>query len=81
MIRNLYSILFIIFLSCSSNGDDSTEYPPEEIIPSNLTLTISIVGSDNDNPNGDGSGIIQCSANADDAITYGYRFGNIFKES
>ena len=76
MIRSLYSILLTIFLSCSSNGDDSTPNPPQEIIPSNLTLTISIVGSDNDNPNGDGSGIIQCSANADDAITYGYRFGN-----
>ena len=75
MIRGFY-ILFFIFFSCSSNSDDSNPNPPVEIIPSNLTLTVNLVGAGTDNPNGDGSGIIQCTANAVDAISYGYRFGN-----
>ena len=44
--------------------------------PSNITLNYEILGQDADNPNGDGSGIVNFSATADDAITYIYSFGD-----
>lgn len=40
---------------------------------SNLTLSITIQGADENNPNGDGSGIIRCTATADNAVRYAYR--------
>jgi len=61
MIR-LIIIIFFVTTSCSSekstNGGDNSATTVEEIIPSNLNLTIDIVGQNNDNLNGDGSGVI-----------------------
>lgn len=62
--------------SCSggSNDDDSSDDDgPIVIIPSNLTLTIDIIGADDNNPNGDGTGVIQCTASATDAVKYGFK--------
>ncbi len=75
------NIIFLsIIYSCvgSNNGDNPIIIPPDpvEIIPTNLVLNINIVGVDQNNPNGDGFGIIQCTASATNAIKYGYRFGN-----
>jgi beta-glucanase (GH16 family) len=74
----IIGILFLMLISCggSSDNDDPIIIEPEEIIPTNLQVTITIVGADTNNPNGDGSGIIQCSATATNAVSYGYRFGN-----
>ena len=64
-------------LSCSgdsNNGDTNDDNGgPLVIMPSNLSLTIEIVGTDNLNPNGDGSGVIQCTATATDAVKYGFK--------
>ena len=69
--------LCVILASCSTEGDDDPIVnPPQEIIPSNLVLTIDVIGSDTNNPNGDGSGIIQCTATATNAVRYGYKFGS-----
>jgi len=68
--------LFLFFISCSPKEDPTVPPQNQNIYPSNLTLTINVLGSDSENPNGDGSGIVQCIATADDAVTYGYRFGN-----
>ena len=79
MIRLITIILFLT-TSCSSenstNGGDNPSVIVEEVIPSNLNLTIDILGQNNDNLNGDGSGVINCSASATDAINYEFRFGN-----
>ena len=46
-------------IACSSDGpaesDNNSNNNPEVIVPSNLTLDISIVGQSDANPNGDGS--------------------------
>ena len=64
-----------IFISCS--GDNSGDLPePNDIIPTNIVLTVDIVGSDANNPNGDGSGVVQCHASATNAVKYGFKFGN-----
>ncbi|MEJ2113982.1 MAG: glycoside hydrolase family 16 protein [Flavobacteriaceae bacterium] len=73
----LVGLLSVIVLSCSGEGDDSPNIPPpQDIIPTNLTLNIEIIGADSSNPNGDGSGVVRCTATATDAIKYGFKFGN-----
>lgn len=75
---NVFILLFFVFVSCTKPNGTDPDNPddPIEIIPSNLTLDITVVGTDANNPNGDGSGLIQCTATATDAVKYGYRFGN-----
>lgn len=72
------SIFCVLILSCSGGGDDSivTITEPQEVTPSNLALTIEIVGKDANNPFGDGSGVIKCTATAANTIKYGFIFGN-----
>ena len=66
-------------IACSSDGpadsDNNSNNNPEVIVPTNLTLDISIVGQNDSNPNGDGSGSIICIASATDAVNYEFRFG------
>ena len=70
-------MLFVI--ACSSDGsadsNNNSNNNSEVIVPSNLTLDISIVGQSDANPNGDGSGSIICVASASDAVNYEFRFG------
>jgi beta-glucanase (GH16 family) len=69
----------LLLISCSGGGGSDTPYVPpvqQDIIPTNLNLTINIVGVDANNPNGDGSGIIECSASATNAVKFGYKFGS-----
>ena len=66
-------------IACSSDGpadsNNNSNNNPEVIVPSNLTFDISIVGQNDSNPNGDGSGSIVCIASATDAVNYEFRFG------
>ncbi len=76
--KSFIGILFVLIISCSGNDDGDDPYvPPIEptvIIPSNLSIEITIVGKDASNPNGDGSGKIQCVIKATNAVKYGFRF-------
>jgi hypothetical protein len=65
-------------LSCSAEGDDSIAPIPEtqDVIPTNLTLTLDVVGMDTNNPNGDGTGVVKCTATATNAVAYGFKFAN-----
>jgi len=74
----LYSLLFaVMMLSCggesSSNQDNVIE--EQEIIPSNLSFDVEIIGESTDYPNGDGKGIVRFSASAKDAENYRFVFG------
>ena len=72
-------VFFVLTItSCSSETSNNGGNNPiaEEIIPSNLTLTIDLFGADTDNVHGDGSGVIYCTASAIDADNYEFRFGN-----
>tara|TARA_R110002051_G_scaffold42821_1_gene87514 strand:- start:645 stop:1754 length:1110 start_codon:yes stop_codon:yes gene_type:complete len=71
----LVSLFLWVLTACSSS--DSTAEPIEEaLVPTNLELSITIVGADANNPNGDGSGLIQCTATATNAVRYGFKVGN-----
>jgi len=81
--NKLYFLTFLflgLLYSCggNNNGDNPIINPPDpvDIIPTNLVLNVNIVGADQNNPNGDGSGVIHCSASATNAVSYGFRFGN-----
>ena len=72
-IKNYYIILFsltVAFYSCQEN-----DYSFGEIIaPSNIQIEAEIVGADGNNPNGDGSGVVNFSASADNAVSYKYTY-------
>lgn len=74
-----FLLIFLALFSCGSSDED-TEFqssnPIEDIVPSNLQLTINVFGLDADNPNGDGSGRIECIATATDAIAYNFKVTN-----
>ena len=73
---NLFLFVIIIF-SCSGESTDDATDPsnPDKIIPSNLTLSVEIIGLDSNNPNGDGSGVVRFTATADNAVNFSFRFG------
>lgn len=82
MISKIYSrammlgFLMLLFLTSCSGGDSSEEPIEEGIVPTNLNLSVTIVGADASNPNGDGSGMIECTATATNAVRYGFKVGN-----
>ena len=76
----IFSFVLLLVLGCSSGVEDDgggvgPVDPPTEIIPTNLSVSISIEGTDSNNPNGDGSGLVKFSASAINAVSYSYRFG------
>ena len=71
-IKTMLFLTVFTFLGCQ---DEDQEFGVLKA-PSNITLNYEILGQDADNPNGDGSGIVNFSASADDAITYIYSFGD-----
>lgn len=61
----IFSIL-LIFTGCEPEDPGVGEL----ISPTNIEITADIVGQDDANPNGDGSGVVNFSAEADNAISY-----------
>ncbi len=62
----------LVFLGC-----EKEDYEFGEITaPSGLEVAVNIAGADEDNPYGDGSGLVTFTATASDAITYKYVFSD-----
>jgi len=71
------SALFIALILTSVTGCEEENPTFGEIItPSNVTITAEIVGQDTDNPYGDGSGMVNFTATADNEISYQFNFGD-----
>ncbi|SFW26456.1 family 16 glycosylhydrolase [Cellulophaga fucicola] len=70
-----FSMLLMLF-SCQE--DDATI--GDIIAPTNVTLAAEVVGVDDLNPNGDGSGFVTLKANATNAISYKFDFGDGISE-
>lgn len=63
------TIMLLSFLSCSSDGrSDNGEQ--NNLKPSNLSVSSVVVGTDNNNPNGDGSGVVNFTITATNATSY-----------
>ncbi len=60
------------FMSCQDNESSFGDI----VAPSNLQITASVLGQDASNPNGDGTGIVNFTAKADNAISYKYIFSD-----
>ena len=70
-------VIAISLIACSSGDDDLIVVEdPIDIIPTNLSLTIEIVGANSEQPNGDGNGVIKCQASAKNAVKYGFKFAD-----
>lgn len=75
--KNIKYILipfFSLFLLTGCQEDDGVV--GDIIAPSNIAMSFEIVGVDANNPNGDGTGLVNFTASADNAITYRYDFGD-----
>lgn len=76
----LFTGLFLTMILSCSGTDDPINNPPfeesKDVLPSNLSFEVTIQGVDENNLDGDGSGIITCIASADDTVKYEFRFGN-----
>ena len=76
-IRRITQIVlcFLILVFVTSCQEDDHDFG-EIIAPSNLNVTLEILGQDGANPDGDGSGMVSFEASADNAISYRYSFGD-----
>ena len=68
--------LLLMFSSSCSGEDPMSEVVENEIVPINLTWSITILGADENNLNGDGSGIVLFKVSAINAVRYSFKFGN-----
>ncbi len=64
------------FVSCSSggSGDGDNNGNGNATAPTNLVVQVVIKGQDADHPNGDGSGVVNFTATADNAQKFSYTF-------
>ncbi|MDG1697571.1 MAG: glycoside hydrolase family 16 protein [Polaribacter sp.] len=79
-IKNVYILLFsslIAFFGCQENNYEFGEV----VAPSNIVITAEILGADDNNPHGDGSGTVNFTTNADSASSYVYYFDGIAQAS
>ncbi len=63
-------LLLFSFSSCSSEDSETNS------VVSNLQVEVSLAGASDQQPNGDGSGVIQVTATANNAVRYAFRFDN-----
>ena len=68
-LKNIFTLLFATLLLTVSCQDDEATVG-DLLTPTNLQVTATLVGQDANNPNGDGSGVVNFNASADDTITY-----------
>lgn len=71
-LRLLYFVCSVLFFLNSCSSEDSEE----DTTISNLEVEVSLVGANDQQPNGDGSGVVKVIANANNAVRYTFRFNN-----
>ena len=62
----------IFFIACQEEDQTFGNI----VAPTNIIVVPEIVGQDAANPNGDGSGLVNFTATADNALSFKYSFGN-----
>jgi hypothetical protein len=71
LITTLAGLLFALS-ACQKDEYDMGEL----VAPSNLSVAFEVVGADEANPYGDGTGMVNFTATAQNAITYSFDFGD-----
>ena len=73
---NIYlslALIGLLFITVSCEKD----YQLGDIVaPTNVNLTYEIEGADDENPYGDGSGVVHFTATSDQEISYRFSFGD-----
>ena len=69
------SVFFLLLVGFTSCQEESYEVG-ELIAPTNLNVSVEIVGQDDNNPNGDGSAVVVFTATSDNEINYQFNFGD-----
>lgn len=73
--KNIYILLFS--LMTAFYGCQEKEYEFGDVItPSNIVITTNIAGVDTDNPYGDGTGFVDFTVTADNALSYKFNYGD-----
>ncbi|MBW2962264.1 glycoside hydrolase family 16 protein [Mesonia aestuariivivens] len=76
--KNIYKLSFLMLFSLAafySCQEDDQEFG-EVAAPTNLTLDATVLNTSEEFPNGDGSGLVSFTANAEGAISYEYFYGD-----
>jgi len=72
-----YILPILVGLLFTLNSCQEDQYEMGDLVaPTNVNLTYQIVGADDANPYGDGSGVVNFTATADNEITYNFDFGD-----
>ena len=75
--KNKFKIIAFILVTALFIGCQEEDQTFGNIVaPSNIVIVPEIVGQDATNPNGDGSGVVNFTATADNALSYKFSFGN-----
>ncbi len=70
--KNLNKIISLVILTCCLISCQDEPSFGDVIAPTNIVVTAEIVGQDAQNPYGDGSGIVNFTASADNAVSFRY---------
>jgi len=74
---NTYNSIFLIGVFILLNSCQKDDYQLGILVtPTNVNLTYTIVGADENSPTGDGSGQVVFTASADHTITFNFIFGD-----
>ena len=69
----LFGLVFSLMFACDNSTDSVASYDPG---PSNLSVSSVVVGKDSNNPNGDGSGIVDFTITATNATSFRVSINN-----
>ncbi len=72
---NKIGLLFFLGAFIIGCQEDDTNFGAVTA-PSNVSVSVTVQGQDATNPDGDGSGIVIVTSNADDALNYSFDFGD-----
>ncbi len=75
-ILNLYISVVLIGLLLVVSSCQKEYQLGDLVTPTNVNLAYEIVGADDENPYGDGSGVVHFTATSDNEITYRFSFGD-----
>jgi hypothetical protein len=73
---SLYTLVILTGLLLITGGCQKEYQLGDLITPTNVNLSFEVAGADDLNPYGDGSGIVNFTATADNEITFTYEFGD-----
>jgi len=74
LIKNI-SVFFLLLVGLTGCEEETYEVGAL-VAPTNLNVSVQIVGQDDNNPNGDGSAAVIFTATSENEINYQFNFGD-----